>query len=173
MDWRETRKKDMSYYLMLLILNNTIESYMCVFLHVWSAAPHEICKDEYQGLMTWKRASAGETVYNKCPTNATGEWIFVPDTLRTGLSLSFTFIQTELYCSQNVVSIGGIGMGLGEGGTGETFSAGERRWSWGWVTKTTIMLAKSLFTEVHQHTTIKHLSSHSLLGKVYKTLHNS
>ncbi|XP_058260641.1 adhesion G protein-coupled receptor B2 isoform X11 [Hemibagrus wyckioides] len=35
-------------------------------------APHEICKDEYQGLMTWKRASAGETVYNKCPTNATG-----------------------------------------------------------------------------------------------------
>ncbi|XP_053087499.1 adhesion G protein-coupled receptor B2 isoform X9 [Pangasianodon hypophthalmus] len=35
-------------------------------------APHEICKDEYQGLMTWKRASAGETVYNKCPSNATG-----------------------------------------------------------------------------------------------------
>lgn len=92
------RKKDMSYNLMLLILNNTIESYMCVFLHVWSAAPHEICKDEYQGLMTWKRASAGETVYNKCPTNATGECVFVPDTPRTGLSLSFTFIyQTELY----------------------------------------------------------------------------
>ncbi|XP_046699884.1 adhesion G protein-coupled receptor B2 isoform X4 [Silurus meridionalis] len=35
-------------------------------------APHEICKDEYQDLMTWKRASAGETVYNKCPSNATG-----------------------------------------------------------------------------------------------------
>ncbi|KAM6959330.1 LOW QUALITY PROTEIN: adhesion G protein-coupled receptor B2 [Aplochiton taeniatus] len=35
-------------------------------------APHEICKDEYLESMTWKRASAGETVYNKCPTNATG-----------------------------------------------------------------------------------------------------
>ncbi|XP_016317883.1 adhesion G protein-coupled receptor B2-like isoform X2 [Sinocyclocheilus anshuiensis] len=35
-------------------------------------APHEICKDEYQLTMTWKRASAGETVYNKCPSNATG-----------------------------------------------------------------------------------------------------
>ena len=23
--------------------------------------------------MSWKRASAGETVYNKCPTNATGQ----------------------------------------------------------------------------------------------------
>ncbi|XP_073677435.1 LOW QUALITY PROTEIN: adhesion G protein-coupled receptor B2 [Garra rufa] len=35
-------------------------------------APHEICKDEYQVAMTWKRASAGETIYNKCPSNATG-----------------------------------------------------------------------------------------------------
>ncbi|XP_066530072.1 adhesion G protein-coupled receptor B2 isoform X1 [Hoplias malabaricus] len=35
-------------------------------------APHEICRDEYQVSMTWKRASAGETVYNKCPSNATG-----------------------------------------------------------------------------------------------------
>uniref|UniRef100_A0A8C2FR07 Adhesion G protein-coupled receptor B2 n=1 Tax=Cyprinus carpio TaxID=7962 RepID=A0A8C2FR07_CYPCA len=35
-------------------------------------APHEICKDEYQLAMTWKRASVGETVYNKCPSNATG-----------------------------------------------------------------------------------------------------
>ncbi|XP_051527127.1 adhesion G protein-coupled receptor B2-like isoform X4 [Myxocyprinus asiaticus] len=35
-------------------------------------APHEICKDEYQVSMTWKRASVGETVYNKCPSNATG-----------------------------------------------------------------------------------------------------
>ncbi|XP_052325701.1 adhesion G protein-coupled receptor B2-like isoform X2 [Oncorhynchus keta] len=35
-------------------------------------APHEICRDEYLVTMTWKRASAGETVYNKCPTNATG-----------------------------------------------------------------------------------------------------
>nr|XP_055076552.1 adhesion G protein-coupled receptor B2 isoform X4 [Misgurnus anguillicaudatus] len=35
-------------------------------------ASHEICKDEYQVSMTWKRASAGETVYNKCPSNATG-----------------------------------------------------------------------------------------------------
>uniref|UniRef100_A0A8B9K5V8 Adhesion G protein-coupled receptor B2 n=1 Tax=Astyanax mexicanus TaxID=7994 RepID=A0A8B9K5V8_ASTMX len=41
----------------------------CVFL---CAAPHEICRDEYQVSMTWKRASAGETVYNKCPSNATG-----------------------------------------------------------------------------------------------------
>lgn len=42
---------------------------MCVS----SIAPHEICKDEYQELTTWKRASAGETVYNKCPSNATGK----------------------------------------------------------------------------------------------------
>ncbi|KAK7898710.1 hypothetical protein WMY93_019563 [Mugilogobius chulae] len=35
-------------------------------------APHEICKEEQILTMTWKRASAGETVYNKCPTNATG-----------------------------------------------------------------------------------------------------
>ncbi|XP_075867469.1 adhesion G protein-coupled receptor B2 isoform X12 [Nelusetta ayraudi] len=35
-------------------------------------APHEICKDENLLAMSWKRASAGETVYNKCPTNATG-----------------------------------------------------------------------------------------------------
>ncbi|XP_061616545.1 adhesion G protein-coupled receptor B2 isoform X5 [Phyllopteryx taeniolatus] len=35
-------------------------------------APHEICKDENLLTISWKRASAGETVYNKCPTNATG-----------------------------------------------------------------------------------------------------
>ncbi|MFT7811182.1 adhesion G protein-coupled receptor B2 [Arapaima gigas] len=35
-------------------------------------ASHEICRDEYLLSMTWKRASAGETVYNKCPSNATG-----------------------------------------------------------------------------------------------------
>ncbi|XP_051926037.1 adhesion G protein-coupled receptor B2 isoform X5 [Hippocampus zosterae] len=35
-------------------------------------APHEICQDENLLTMSWKRASAGETVYNKCPTNATG-----------------------------------------------------------------------------------------------------
>ncbi|XP_034455591.1 adhesion G protein-coupled receptor B2 isoform X13 [Hippoglossus hippoglossus] len=35
-------------------------------------APHEICKDEHLLSMSWKRASAGETVYNKCPTNSTG-----------------------------------------------------------------------------------------------------
>eukprot|EP00066_Takifugu_rubripes_P005198 XP_003969088.2 PREDICTED: brain-specific angiogenesis inhibitor 2 [Takifugu rubripes] len=34
-------------------------------------APHEICKEEHLLAMSWKRASAGETVYNKCPTNAT------------------------------------------------------------------------------------------------------
>lgn len=36
-------------------------------------APHEICKEEHLLAMSWKRASAGETVYNKCPTNATGQ----------------------------------------------------------------------------------------------------
>ncbi|XP_041868158.1 adhesion G protein-coupled receptor B2 isoform X4 [Melanotaenia boesemani] len=35
-------------------------------------APHEICKDEHLLSMSWKRASAGETVFNKCPINATG-----------------------------------------------------------------------------------------------------
>lgn len=36
-------------------------------------APHEICKEEHLLAMSWKRTSAGETVYNKCPTNATGQ----------------------------------------------------------------------------------------------------
>lgn len=45
------------------------------------AAPHEICKEEHLLSMTWKRASAGETVYNKCPTNATGQSC---DTVYTG-----------------------------------------------------------------------------------------
>ncbi|XP_049607318.1 adhesion G protein-coupled receptor B2 isoform X3 [Syngnathus scovelli] len=35
-------------------------------------APHEICKDENLLMTSWRRASAGEIVYNKCPTNATG-----------------------------------------------------------------------------------------------------
>ncbi|XP_037549582.1 adhesion G protein-coupled receptor B2 [Nematolebias whitei] len=34
-------------------------------------ALHEICKDEQLLSMSWKRASAGEIVYNKCPTNTT------------------------------------------------------------------------------------------------------
>nr|XP_060640146.1 adhesion G protein-coupled receptor B2 isoform X4 [Anolis sagrei ordinatus] len=33
---------------------------------------HEMCKDEYVMLMNWKKVAAGETVYNKCPANATG-----------------------------------------------------------------------------------------------------
>ncbi|XP_041089778.1 adhesion G protein-coupled receptor B2 isoform X3 [Polyodon spathula] len=35
-------------------------------------APHEMCQDEYIVSMTWKRAAAGEIIYNKCPSNATG-----------------------------------------------------------------------------------------------------
>uniref|UniRef100_A0A670Y3T7 Adhesion G protein-coupled receptor B2 n=1 Tax=Pseudonaja textilis TaxID=8673 RepID=A0A670Y3T7_PSETE len=35
-------------------------------------ALHEMCRDESIALMTWKKAAAGETVYNKCPSNATG-----------------------------------------------------------------------------------------------------
>ncbi|XP_060113829.1 adhesion G protein-coupled receptor B2 isoform X2 [Heteronotia binoei] len=35
-------------------------------------AYHEMCKDEYVMVMTWKKAAAGEIVYNKCPANATG-----------------------------------------------------------------------------------------------------
>ncbi|XP_056412947.1 adhesion G protein-coupled receptor B2 isoform X6 [Hyla sarda] len=35
-------------------------------------ALHEMCKDEYVLSMTWKKAAAGEIVYNKCPPNATG-----------------------------------------------------------------------------------------------------
>ncbi|XP_010619895.2 adhesion G protein-coupled receptor B2 isoform X10 [Fukomys damarensis] len=33
---------------------------------------HEMCRDEYVMLMTWKKAAAGEIIYNKCPPNATG-----------------------------------------------------------------------------------------------------
>ena len=43
------------------------------FFLFFLTAPHEICKDENLLSMSWKRASAGETVYNKCPTNATGQ----------------------------------------------------------------------------------------------------
>lgn len=31
------------------------------------------CRDEYVMLMTWKKAAAGEIIYNKCPPNASGE----------------------------------------------------------------------------------------------------
>lgn len=34
---------------------------------------HEMCRDEYVMLMTWKKAAAGEIIYNKCPPNASGE----------------------------------------------------------------------------------------------------
>lgn len=47
--------------------------FFCLSLAPSSTAPHEICKDEHLLSMSWKRASAGETVYNKCPTNATGQ----------------------------------------------------------------------------------------------------
>ncbi|NWV32533.1 AGRB2 protein, partial [Grantiella picta] len=35
-------------------------------------AYHEMCKDEYGMMMTWKKTAAGEIIYNKCPPNATG-----------------------------------------------------------------------------------------------------
>lgn len=50
--------------------------FISLFLYLsrlFFTAPHEICKDEHLLSMSWKRASAGETVYNKCPTNATGQ----------------------------------------------------------------------------------------------------
>lgn len=34
---------------------------------------HEMCRDEYVMLMTWKKAAAGEIIYNKCPPNASGK----------------------------------------------------------------------------------------------------
>ncbi|KAL0604939.1 Adhesion G protein-coupled receptor B2 [Plecturocebus cupreus] len=48
--------------------------------HVWAqlslipapTAFHEMCRDEYVMLMTWKKAAAGEIIYNKCPPNASG-----------------------------------------------------------------------------------------------------
>lgn len=46
---------------------------MCFCFFFVFQAPHEICKEEHLLAMSWKRASAGETVYNKCPTNATGQ----------------------------------------------------------------------------------------------------
>ncbi|MGH0157117.1 UNVERIFIED_CONTAM: hypothetical protein FKN15_032940 [Acipenser sinensis] len=41
-------------------------------------APHEMCRDEYVVSMTWKRAAAGEIVYNKCPSNATAKILLTP-----------------------------------------------------------------------------------------------
>uniref|UniRef100_A0A8D2KZL1 Adhesion G protein-coupled receptor B2 n=1 Tax=Varanus komodoensis TaxID=61221 RepID=A0A8D2KZL1_VARKO len=35
-------------------------------------AYREMCKDEHATLVAWKKAAAGEMVYNKCPSNATG-----------------------------------------------------------------------------------------------------
>ncbi|KAJ8289404.1 hypothetical protein GJAV_G00000930 [Gymnothorax javanicus] len=35
-------------------------------------APHQVCKEEQKEAVSWKSATAGDTVYNKCPTNATG-----------------------------------------------------------------------------------------------------
>jgi angiogenesis inhibitor 2 len=32
-----------------------------------------MCRDEYVMLMTWKKAAAGEIIYNKCPPNASGK----------------------------------------------------------------------------------------------------
>lgn len=58
-----------------------------------STAPHEICKDEHLLSMSWKRASAGETVYNKCPTNATGWLHYVPYTSIVILCLYVYFIH--------------------------------------------------------------------------------
>lgn len=41
--------------------------------HLLPAAFHEMCRDEYVMLMTWKKAAAGEIIYNKCPPNASGK----------------------------------------------------------------------------------------------------
>ncbi|XP_035284015.1 adhesion G protein-coupled receptor B2-like isoform X3 [Anguilla anguilla] len=35
-------------------------------------APHQMCKDEHREAVSWKSAAAGDTVYSKCPSNATG-----------------------------------------------------------------------------------------------------
>lgn len=51
----------------------TVSKFTSLCLCLLFKAPHEICKEEHLLTMSWKRASAGETVYNKCPTNATGE----------------------------------------------------------------------------------------------------
>nr|BAG58063.1 unnamed protein product [Homo sapiens] len=47
---------------------------------------HEMCRDEYVMLMTWKKAAAGEIIYNKCPPNASGvPWLCAPAPCRGGL----------------------------------------------------------------------------------------
>lgn len=49
---------------------------MCVSLAELPTIPtafHEMCRDEYVMLMTWKKAAAGEIIYNKCPPNASGK----------------------------------------------------------------------------------------------------
>lgn len=47
-----------------------------MLLLLFLTALHEMCKDEYVMSMTWKKAAAGEIVYNKCPPNATGQFHF-------------------------------------------------------------------------------------------------
>lgn len=61
------------FSLSLCLLDCASFHFFSVYFSPTSTAPHEICKDEHLLSMAWKRASAGETVYNKCPTNATGQ----------------------------------------------------------------------------------------------------
>lgn len=61
------------FFFSVLLLGLTSFRFFSMCFSLSSIAPHEICKDEHLLSMSWKRASAGETVYNKCPTNATGQ----------------------------------------------------------------------------------------------------
>lgn len=59
---------------------------------------HEMCRDEYVMLMTWKRAAAGEIIYNKCPPNASGKGRWLSPKILAPPSLLPTFGPKPWVC---------------------------------------------------------------------------
>lgn len=43
-----------------------------VIVLLCSAAPYEICPEDYAVSMVWRRTPSGELAFNRCPPNATG-----------------------------------------------------------------------------------------------------
>lgn len=56
--WKERKKKIfLSFHIIVLLC---------------SAAPYEICPEDYAVSMVWRRTPSGELAFNRCPPNATG-----------------------------------------------------------------------------------------------------
>ncbi|KAJ8287344.1 hypothetical protein COCON_G00000030 [Conger conger] len=87
-------------------------------------APHQVCKDEQKEAVTWKSTTAGDTVYNKCPSNATGSAsrrclldskgvaLWGPPTFARCISLEFRYLHLSLreHLSKGQRTLAGEGM---------------------------------------------------------------